>query len=749
MTKMEQSWTQVRLDIPGAGFSDSFLLGNGFFGASVGFQPATERVLLSHTAFWSGSAPETHGRRGAVPAFQKARKLSLQGDHGGAYDALKDFIGEKENYGTNLPVGCLVMEQQLPAAEAYCRGLNLITGEAWCAFTHGGARQTRTARCLEHPRVLEIEFRDTERMQITFSLEGECITGRKEREGFLLFEAKALETVHSDGEKGISLLGGLAVSADGSLETGPGCIHAEGHAIRLYLSMETDYTPGTDELPPTRAAMENTVLKTLQECLRREPEKGNAADLLPIRVELEGEERINRQVLFGHYLLRSALTRESPLPPNLQGVWNDGEACRLGWTNDFHLDVNTQMNLWCAETLGDGDRLVPLFRFMLQRLIPEGRKTARGYYGLPGAVAELSTNCFGYAAPYWGRPLAPCPACGFWLCGMVVRHALCHQEDLDFLRKTALPILEPYVRFALAYVTDIGGGQLAGGPAISPENGFLSGGRTVYASMGTLFENEQMRILLEGYAKVCRLLGIENDMVRQAEETARWLPRARIGSRGEIGEYAHELPSAVPHHRHMSHLSGLYPGWSIRPGTPEADAAERTIWERIEPEEAFESTPWARVMLALYEARLGHGEQALAHLEAMMDCHGSPSMLLMHPAIPGTENPRPVWELDGNTGFAEAVLEMLVQAPEGKILLLPALPECWRKGRICGIQAGPWRLKELSWEMPGRIRLILQGQPGTAPEIHWNGQVVACMLPESGERTLDEKHFQCGGTEEK
>ncbi len=198
----------------------------------------------------------------------------------------------------------------------------------------------------------------------------------------------------------------------------------------------------------------------------------------------------------------------------------------------------------------------------------------------------------------------------------------------------------------------------------------------------------------------------------------------------------------------MSHLSGLYPGWSIRPGSPEADAAEKTIRERIEPEEAFESTPWAQVMLALYEARLGHGEQALRHLEAMAACHGSPSLLLMHPAIPGTDNPRPVWELDGNTGFTEAVLEMLVQAPEGRILLLPALPERWRKGRIRGIQAGPWKLKELSWEMPGHIRFTLQGTPGTAPEIRWNGRTAACTIPEGGELTLDEKQFQCGGTEE-
>ncbi len=739
MTGMESNWTQISLQTPGKEFADSFLLGNGRMGVSLGFQPEKDSVLLSHAAFWSGAPPKTHGRPGAPEAFRAARAFSMQGDPLRAYEALKGFIGEKENYGTNLPVGRLRMEQYLPGWEDYRRCLSLTEGEARCDFRCGTRRQTRRARCLQDPSVLEMEFRDTEPMRIAFSMEGTNIFRRTVAENRFLFEAQALETVHSDGTCGVFLAGGFVLSADGAIRAGKDSILAEGHVIRLRLTMETEDPPEAPESgnPPQKV---RRVLDAFPHAAadRETPAK----DLLSPRIEIEGETRINRQALTGHYLLRAAAAPDSPLPPNLQGVWNDEEACRLGWTNDYHLDVNTQMNLWCAETLGEGHRLAPLFRFMLDRLIPEGRKTARGYYGLPGAVAELSTNCFGYAAPYWGRPLAPCPGCGFWLCGLVIRHALCHPEDRVFPAETALPILRPFVEFAVAYVTEDESGVFQGGPSVSPENGFRAGEKTVYAAMGTTFENEQLRMLLDGYVKICRMLHRTEEAAKQAAEILDRLPPLRINQSGEISEYAHDPETAVPHHRHMSHLSGLYPGWEIRPEKRElAEAAEKTIRARIQPENAFESTPWARVMLGLYEARLGHGDRALEHLETMMAQHGSDTLLMMHPAIPGTQNPRPVWELDGNTGFTEVVLEMLAQAPEDRLLLLPALPARWKKGRVRGIQAGPWTLAELEWETPGRVEVRLRGLPGATPEIHWNQRRIRCRIPESGELRLNQDHF--------
>ena len=51
----EEKIQEIRLSAPGNGFADSFLLGNGAFGAALGMDPLREEVRLSHGCFFSGA----------------------------------------------------------------------------------------------------------------------------------------------------------------------------------------------------------------------------------------------------------------------------------------------------------------------------------------------------------------------------------------------------------------------------------------------------------------------------------------------------------------------------------------------------------------------------------------------------------------------------------------------------------------------------------------------------------------------
>ena len=122
------------------------------------------------------------------------------------------------------------------------------------------------------------------------------------------------------------------------------------------------------------------------------------------------------------------------------------------------------------------------------------------------------------------------------------------------------------------------------------------------------------------FVRFAKLLGREDDAVvkRCKEQLAKYDP-VQVGESGQIKEYREERFYGdfvrEKHHRHISHLVGLYPGAIMNRTTPDwLKAASRTLDLRGEVTEA-----WALLHRMCCRARTGEGDAAVRLFGNLME----------------------------------------------------------------------------------------------------------------------------------
>lgn len=718
---------------PAGRFGEAFPLGNGRLGVMAFGGVAREKLLLSENTFFSGSATTENNQKNAAKAYREMKKRSRAADIEGTEEAAAGFIGVQQNYGTNLPLGELTVELELSGpASSQQRELNIRDGVATNQYqlqTSSVQSKTYVSSALN---MLVCRMSFSAPVSAVIRLIPYCSSKISPCDDGFRLRTRAVETMHSDGTCGVFLYGKARVMTDGQYQTWEQKVHG-ARELTLVFGAVTDFCQSGSEFRQAVENLDETIsglnADALNDDFSRHCQEMRQLFDRSVLVLDEPDDRPGRPIAllyqYGRYLLYCSSRKQSQLPAHLQGIWNDNVACRIGWTCDMHLDINTQMNYWPANVTGLPEVNEPLFRWMKEMLVPQGRLAASHSYGLPGWSAEIVSNAWGFAAPYWDTPIAASPGCGIWIATHLFEHYR-YTEDERFLKNQAMPIIREAVRFFVEYVSLNERGQYCGGPSTSPENGFVVHGETRYMSEGTTFETLMIRELLDIYLKCNEILPEPPQfagLVQSAGEVRGNLQPYRILPDGTLAEWSHNYEAADKQHRHSSHLLGLYPFSQITPiDTPElAKAARATIEQKLNPPENWEDTGWARSMLLLYSARLGMADSAEHHIAEMTGKLMEPNMMIIHPPTRGAGSFDNVYELDGNTGLTTGIAEILMQSHNGIIRILPALPDTWRGGSVTGLMARGNVRVSISWQEGKLTRVELETSKEKEVRVSYRG----------------------------
>ena len=731
------TWTSCQCDKQSAGMSlwyeqpaDEWMkatpIGNGRLGAMIYGGINTETVALNEITMWSGQYDEHQEDACGKEKLAEIRQLFFDGKIAeGNHLASQYLTGKPHSFGSHLPVGDLkiIFEHDTTKIINYKRALNLQDATTTVSYEIDGIKYKREYICSNPDDVMLIRLSANKSGAIDIGLNldmlresdlvidslGLAFTGQA------LFSKQGPGGVHFTGRVGVTTIGG---EID---ETSSHYMVKDADEVLIAIDIRTDYK-NPDYKAMCQKTIDNALSKDYASLKQAHIEDYKALfgrvdlflgesdlDNLPTDVRWKqiktGKADPGLDALFfqyGRYLLIASSRENSPLPANLQGVWNDNLACNMPWTCDYHLDINTQQNYWLSNVGNLHECNDPLFRYVNDLSI-HGEKTAMKVYGSPGWTAHTVANVWGYTAPgasiWWGL----FPTAGAWMTTHLWEHYT-FTKDVDFLRNTAYPLLKKTAIFFQDYmVENPNNGYLMTGPSNSPENTFRYEGGEYALSMMTTCDRILVYEIYQACIQSAEILGVDADFKAALEADIKRLPPLKIGKNGEVQEWFEDYESAHINHRHASHLLSLYPYAQITPDkTPELAKAAQLVVENKLNSEGWEDVEFSRANTIAFYARLKNGAEAYKNLSLLLkELMRENLFTYSPPGVAGAD-----WDIfifDGNEAAPAAMADMLLQSHDGYIEFLPALPVEWNTGHFKGLCVRGGGEVDLEWK-DGKVK---------------------------------------------
>lgn len=694
---------------PAKVWMESLPIGNGRLGAMTYGGIEEEKLALNESTMWSGQYNENQNKPFGREKMNQLRKLFFEGKLSeGNRIAGDNLHGNQTSFGTHLPIGDLKMQFIYPEGKVtgYRRSLSLDEAVSSVSFNSGGVNYKREYFATNPDNVLVLRLTADKQKSITMNMGLDLMrqADLSVEDNQLVFTEKVDFPLHGPG--GVCFEGRIAVLADNGEvkmeQSGVGIKEAD--AVTLIVDVRTDYkspdyktlcadgvkkaaAKSYDELKQAHIKDYNTLYNRVSIHFGQDANRALPTDVRWKQVK-EGKTDTGLDALFfqyGRYLTIASSRENSPLPIALQGFFNDNKACNMGWTNDYHLDINTEQNYWAANVGNLAECNAPLFTY-IKDLAHHGAKTAEVVYGCKGWTAHTTANVWGYTPAsstiIWGL----FPMAGSW----IASHLWTQYEftqDKQYLAETAYPLLKGNAQFILDFLAkDPKSGYLMTGPSISPENWFrTAGGEEMVASMMPACDRELAYEILSNCVQASEILNTDREFADSLRTAIAQLPPIQLRANGAIREWFEDFEEAHPNHRHTSHLLALYPFSQITlEKTPElAEAARKTIENRLSAEN-WEDTEWSRANMICMYARLKDAQEAYKSVQLLQGKLSRENLMTVSPGgIAGAEGD--IYSFDGNPAGTAGMAEMLVQNHEGYVEFLPCLPVEWKDGSFKGL----------------------------------------------------------------